>query len=67
VSSSVPSSSTHTTGASPSACLQSADDDLKLERKRRQRQKQEEFLQQLKKKQLTQTKSLVDKDTGIQN
>lgn len=66
----VPSSSTHITGASPSACLQSADDDLKLERKRRQRRKQEEFLQQLKKKQLTQckdlqTKSFVDKDTGI--
>jgi phage-related minor tail protein len=57
---------------SPSACLHSAADDLKLERKRRQRQKQEEFLQQLKKKQLTlcndsQTKSLVERETGMQN
>jgi hypothetical protein len=68
----VHSSSSRTTDVSPSACLKSADDDLKVERKRRQRRKKEEFLQQLKKKQLTycedpQTKSSVDKETGIQN
>ncbi|XP_023705221.1 uncharacterized protein LOC111863274 isoform X2 [Cryptotermes secundus] len=67
----VPGSSTHTTGASPRACMQSADD-ITLERKRRQRMKRDEFLQQLKEKQLSQskdlqTKSLVDKDTGIRH
>jgi hypothetical protein len=63
-------SSRQVTDTSPTACLQIANDSLKLERKRRQRQKQEEFLQQLKQKHSTnckdlQTKSLVHKNAGI--
>lgn len=70
----VPISNRHLTDTSAlTTCLQTANDNLKLERKRRQRQKQEEFLHQLKQKQSTnltvssdlQTKLLMDKNTGI--
>ncbi|XP_021914710.1 DNA repair protein RAD52 homolog isoform X2 [Zootermopsis nevadensis] len=72
----VPISNRHLTDTSAlTTCLQTANDNLKLERKRRQRQKQEEFLHQLKRKQSTnltvssdlQTKLLMDKNTGIRN
>lgn len=55
---SVPTSGRHLTDTSPTACLQTTNDNLKLERKRRQRQKQEEFLQQLIQKQTTNSKDL---------
>ncbi|XP_069681995.1 DNA repair protein RAD52 homolog [Periplaneta americana] len=60
----------HLTVTSPISCATMSEDDLKLERKRRQRQKQEEFLQQLKQKQLTnckepEIKSMVEKTVGI--
>jgi hypothetical protein len=54
--------------ALPTVCLPSSHS-LKLDRKRRQQQEQEQFVEQLKQKQLTNgkdlwSKSLVDKNTG---
>jgi hypothetical protein len=55
--------------ASPTVCLPSSDN-IKLDKKRRQQQEPEQFLEQLKEKQLTNgkdppSKSLVDKNTGV--
>jgi len=55
--------------ASPTVCLPSSDS-LQLDRKRRQQREQEQFVAQLKEKQLTngkdlQSNSSVDKNTGV--
>ena len=68
---SVSNSSRISTDASPTVCLPSSDD-LKLDRKRRQQLEQDQFVEQLKEKQLTngrdlQSKSLLDKNTGVHN
>ena len=66
---SVTKSSGLSTDASPTVCLPSSDN-LKVDRNRRKQQEQEQFLEQLKEKQLTngkdlQSKSSVDKNTGL--